>query len=109
MRVLTGILNKLMSPSILTNYASIMQSLASTFHTNMGMDDISALVKSQLSNGGSWKIYSNSLDGNGGTDYCYELGDNASVVYPDENSISEAKTDIEAVTMGEEPPYVISQ
>ena len=38
-----------------------------------------------------------------------ELGDNASVVYPDENSISEAKTDIEAVTMGEEPPYVISQ
>lgn len=109
MRVLTGILNKLMSPSILTNYASIMQSLASTFHTNMGMDDISALVKSQLNNGGSWKIYSNSLDGNGGTDYCYELGDNASVVYPDENSISEAKTDIEAVTMGEEPPYVISQ
>ena len=109
MRVLTGILNKLMSPSILTNYSSIMESLSSTFHTNMSMDDISALVKNQLSSGSSWKIYTNSLDGSGGTDYCYELGDNASVVYPDDTSISEAKTDIEAVTMGEEPPYTIAQ
>lgn len=108
-RVLTGILNKMMSPSILPNYASIMSSLSSTFHTNMSMDDISVLVKSQLDSMASWQFYSYSLNGTSGQEYCYELGDEASVVYPDETSISEAKTDMNAISLGEKPPYTISQ
>ena len=105
MRVLTGILNKVMSPSILKNYQGIMSTLADSFQTNMDTDDISALVKAQLSSQASWKIYTTSLDGTTGTAYCYELGDNASVVFPDDNSISEAKTNIQAVEHGEDPPY----
>lgn len=105
MRVLTGILNKVMSPSILKNYQGIMSTLADSFQTNMDTDDISALVKEQLSSKASWKIYTTSLDGTTGTAYCYELGDNASVVFPDDNSISEAKTNIQAVEHGEDPPY----
>ena len=108
-RVLTGILNKVMSPSILSNYASIMNSLSSTFHTNMSMDDISTLVKSQLDSMSSWQFYSYSLNGNGGQEYCYELGDEASVVYPDDTSISEFKTDMNAISLGETPPYTVSQ
>ncbi len=108
-RVLTGILNKMMTPSILPNYASIMNSLSSTFHTNMSMDDISVLVKSQLDSMASWQFYSYSLNGAGGQEYCYELGDEASIVYQDETSISEAKTDINAISLGEKPPYTISQ
>ena len=108
-RVLTGILNKVMSPSILSNYASIMNSLSSTFHTNMSMDDISTLVKSQLDSMSSWQLYSYSLNGNGGQEYCYELGDEASVVYPDDTSISEFKTDMNAISLGETPPYTVSQ
>lgn len=108
-RVLTGILNKMMSPSILSNYASIMNSLSSTFHTNMSMDDISTLVKSQLDSMSSWQFYSYSLNGNGGQEYCYELGDEASVVYPDDTSISEFKTDMNAISLGETPPYTVSQ
>lgn len=109
MRVLTGIIHKLLSPAILTNFSGIMSTLSDSFVTNMPEKDIKALVSEQLASGGSWKIYSAQLNGNGGTDFAAELGDNAYVMYPDEATIKNVKADIIAVNNGETPPYVESK
>ena len=105
MRVLTALIKKMASPAILSNFAGVMNSLSDSFTTNMPEKDIKALASSQLTNGGEWKIYSYSVTGTGGTDFAAELGDNAYVMYPDEQSVSKAVEDIKAVLAGKEPPY----
>ncbi len=106
MRVLTGIIQKILSPSILANFSGIMNTLSSSFETNMPDSAIRELIADQLASGQGWKIYSFSVTGNGGTDFAAELGDYAYVMYPDQYTIDQAKTDILSVMNGEEPPYV---
>lgn len=109
MRVLTAIINKMMSPKILTNFTGIMNSLSSSFETNMSDKDIKALVQAQLADPAKWDIYSYSVTGTGSTDYAAELGDNAYVMYPDQTSVDNAKADIKAVLNGEPAPFVNPQ
>ena len=109
MRVLTAIINKMMSPKILTNFSGIMNSLSSCFETNMSEKDIKALVQAQLADPAKWTIYSYSVTGSGGTDYAAELGDNAYVMYPDQAMVDNAKADIQAVLSGEPAPFVNPQ
>ena len=109
MRVLTAIINKMMSPKILTNFTGIMNSLSSSFETNMSEKDIKALVQAQLADPAKWTIYSYSVTGSGGTDYATELGDNAYVMYPDQATVDNAKADIKAVLSGEPAPFVNPQ
>ena len=105
MRVMDGIIQKMISPQILKNFSGILNAVGNSFQTNMSMKDMSALVNMQLSKGGSWKIYSCSVNGEGGTDFAYELGDNAYVMYPDKKTIVRAKENIDAVKNGDVPPY----
>lgn len=109
MRVLTAIINKMMSPKILTNFTGIMNSLSNSFETNMSEKDIKALVQAQLADPAKWTIYSYSVTGSGGTDYAAELGDNAYVMYPDQTTVDNAKADIKAVLSGEPAPFVNPQ
>ena len=109
MRVLTAIINKMMSPKILTNFSGIMNSLSSCFETNMSEKDIKALVQAQLADPAKWTIYSYSVTGSGGTDYAAELGDNAYVMYPDQAMVDNAKADIQAVLSGQPAPFVNPQ
>lgn len=109
MRVLTAIINKMVSPKILTNFTGIMNSLSSSFETNMSDKDIKALVQAQLADPAQWTIYSYSVTGSGGTDYAAELGDNAYVMYPDQATVDNAKADIKAVLSGEPAPFVNPQ
>ena len=109
MRVMTALINKMMSPKILTNFTGIMNSLSSSFETNMSDKDIKALVQAQLADPAQWTIYSYSVTGSGGTDYAAELGDNAYVMYPDQATVDNAKADIKAVLSGEPAPFVNPQ
>ncbi|WP_286357299.1 LCP family protein [Faecalibaculum rodentium] len=109
MRVLTAIINKMISPKILTNFTGIMSSLSSSFETNMSEKDIKTLVQAQLADPAKWTIYSYSVTGSGGTDYAAELGDNAYVMYPDQATVDNAKADIKAVLSGEPAPFVNPQ
>ncbi|WP_276958376.1 LCP family protein [Faecalibaculum rodentium] len=109
MRVLTAIINKMISPKILTNFTGIMSSLSSSFETNMSEKDIKTLVQAQLADPAKWTIYSYSVTGSGGTDYAAELGDNAYVMYPDQTTVDNAKADIKAVLSGEPAPFVNPQ
>ncbi|MFQ7526610.1 MAG: LCP family protein [Mediterraneibacter gnavus] len=56
--VLTAILNKAMSPAILTKASSIISSVSNSVETNMTSDEMAKFINMRLSEGGSWQIES---------------------------------------------------
>lgn len=99
-QVLMGIVDKITSPAIVTNYASIMDSMANTFSTTMSNDEISSLIKYQLNKNPKWKMEQYMVNGTGDTLMCAELGDAASVMVPDQSTVTTAKNKINAVLAG---------
>lgn len=63
--VLKAMLNKAMSPAIITNYNGILNSIAGSFETNMSSGEITDLIQMQLSDMSSWDIHQIQLSGNG--------------------------------------------
>ena len=98
--VLMGIVDKVTSPAIVTNYASIMDAMANTFSTTMSSDEISDLIKYQINNNPKWKMEQYMVDGTGDTLMCAELGDAAYVMVPDQSTVKTAKDKINAVLAG---------
>ena len=101
MAMIQAIINKMISPAILTNYLDLMESLSSCFITDMPRNKISDLVKMQLDEGGSWNITSYTVAGATGSEYCPALGAYASIMYENEEAIAEAKAMMQAVVDGE--------
>ena len=98
--VLMGIVDKITSPSIVQNYASIMDAMSNTFSTTMSSSEISNLIKYQINNNSKWKMEQYMVDGTGDTLMCAELGDAASVMVPDQSTVKMAKDKINAVLAG---------
>lgn len=97
-QVLQGIVEKVMSKSILTKYNSILTSLSSGIKTNIDKDTISALVNKQLKDNISWSIESVVATGTDSYDYCYSTGKSkAYVMVPDEESVNNIKNKIKEV------------
>lgn len=105
-QVLMGIVDKITSPAIVTNYASIMDSLANTFSTTMSNDEISDLIKYQLNKNPKWKMEQYMVNGTGDTLMCAELGDAAYVMVPDQSTVATAKDKINAVLAGKSSDIV---
>ena len=99
-QVLMGIVDKITSPAIVTNYASIMDSMSDTFSTTMSSQEISDLIKYQLNKNPKWKMEQYMVNGTGDTLMCAELGDAASVMVPDQSTVTTAKNKINAVLAG---------
>ena len=99
-QVLMGIVNEATKPSVITNYASIMDAMANTFSTTMSSDEISDLIKYQINNNPKWKMEQYMVNGTGDTLMCAELGDAASVMVPDQSTVKTAKDKINAVLAG---------
>lgn len=96
--VLEAIINKALSPKIITKYNGILNSLDGKFVTNMDDDDITALIKRQLNNNKSWSFSTINLEGKDGYEYTYSYYANKLyVMIPDENSVEEAKEKIKTV------------
>ncbi len=73
-RVIKAILNKVMSPAILSNYVNILNDISSSVQTNMSKDKIIELVNMQLDDNAKWEINMQVLSGSGATDSCYAAG-----------------------------------
>lgn len=99
-QVLMGIVNKVTSPAIVTNYASIMDSMSDTFSTTMSSQEISDLIKYQLNKNPKWKMEQYMVNGTGDTLMCAELGNAAYVMVPDQSTVTTAKNKINAVLAG---------
>ena len=98
--VLMGIVDKVTSPAIVTNFSSIMDAMANTFSTTMSNEEISDLIKYQINNNPKWKMEQYMVNGTGDTLMCAELGDAASVMVPDQSTVKMAKDKINAVLAG---------
>ena len=86
--VLKAIINKCMSPAILTGYMGIMDSLSDSFETSLSQQQISSLVRMQLDQGSGWEILSSRVVGTGDENTCYSSGDNLLyVMVPDYSSV----------------------
>lgn len=99
-QVLMGIVKEATKPSVITNYAAIMDTMANTFSTTMSNAEITDLIKYQLNNNPTWKMEQYMVDGTGDTLMCAELGDAASVMVPDQSTVKMAKDKINTVLAG---------
>lgn len=99
-QVLMGIVDKITSPAIVTNYAQIMDSMSDTFSTTMSSQEISDLIKYQLNKNPKWKMEQYMVNGTGDTLMCAELGNAAYVMVPDQSTVTTAKNKINAVLAG---------
>lgn len=99
-QVLMGIVDKITSPAVVTNYASIMDSMSDTFSTTMSSQEISDLIKYQLNSNPKWKMEQYMVNGTGDILMCAELGNAAYVMVPDQSTVTTAKNKINAVLAG---------
>lgn len=101
MAVISAVIDKITSPSILKNYSSLMDSIKGRMKTSVSSGDIGKLVQMQLSDMASWEITSASVDGTGESRTTYSNpGFRSYVMMPDQSTIDEAKLQIKVV-MGE--------
>lgn len=94
MRVITGIINKVLSPGIISNYSELMDKLHVSFQTNMADEQIISLVRMQLDDMSPWTIQQQSVNGNGQTLYSPIYGSNLYMMVPDDKSVENAKVKI---------------
>lgn len=90
-RVLTAMLKKMMSPTIITNYSRILDSISGSFETNMSSSEITSLLQMQLSDMASWDIHQVQLKGKGKSMTGGSMMPKHKLYYmiPDENSVKQ--------------------
>ena len=103
MKIIKAIVEKLTSSSaLITNYADILKSLEKMFVTNFHMEEISDLVKMQLSDMATWDVQSYAVTGKGSSEWCYSWSDyQLSVTIPDQATVDYAQTLIDRVLAGQ--------
>lgn len=100
--VITAMIKKMVSPSMLIKANGIIDSVSGNVETNMSKEQMQSLIKMQLSEGSSWNIYSVAAEGYGGKDVCYSSGSTQLyVTKPDMKSIANIKQLIQKVMDGE--------
>jgi len=111
MKVIDAMLNKIKSPALLMGFSKIMDAASDCFVTSFSQDQISALVRMQLSDFAEWDIESYTVTGTSSTSTkCYSAkGQKLYVMKPDDSSVSKAKEMIASVLGGEDSVASTSQ
>lgn len=87
--VITAILKKVISPTMLLKAGSIMDQISKDVEMNVTQSQLNAVVRNQLGTGAKWSIQSVALGGEGGQDYCYSASDQLLyVMYPDDTELA---------------------
>ncbi|MEJ8737316.1 LCP family protein [Erysipelotrichaceae bacterium HCN-30851] len=103
MRVITGIINKAISPKIITNYTSIMDAVSDSFQTNMSNKEMTSLIKMQLDEMSGWDIEQISVNGTGNASaWSPANGFNSWVMEPNVETVQKAVDLIQRVQNGED-------
>lgn len=83
--VITGMLKKVISPTMLLRASTLMNQVSKDVEMNVTQSQLNALIRNQLKTNASWTIQSVALCGEGGEDYCYSAPNQLLyVMYPDE-------------------------
>lgn len=91
MAVISGVLQKALSPSILQNYTDVLNSAENCMETDIPYDVLAGIVRQQLSDNASWHITSYSTNGTGAKKVPYSMSTTAYVMIPDEETVEHAK------------------
>lgn len=100
MAVVSGVINKMMSPAILQNFPQFMNGVQGSFESDMPYELLTALVKDQLSGGASWNIATYSVDGTGTSSTTYSMNQLLYVMEPDMGTVEHARELIRNVRDG---------
>lgn len=88
--VITAMLKKVLSPTLLLKANSILNQISQDVQTNVSQSQINSLIRYQLNTNAKWNIKSVAAEGTGAQDYCYSSGSELLyVTVPDETSINE--------------------
>ena len=103
MKVIDAMLNKIKSPALLMGFSKIMDAASDCFVTSFSQDQISALVRMQLSDLAEWDIENYTVTGSSSSSTkCYSAkGQKLYVMKPDESSVNKAKELIASVLGGD--------
>lgn len=103
MRVITGIINKAISPAIITSYTSILDAVSGSFQTNMTNSEMTSLIKMQINDMSAWDIEQVSVNGTGNPSaWSPANGFNAWVMEPNVETVQRAVDLIHKVENGED-------
>ena len=86
--VLTAMLRKCLSPTMLLKAGTIMNQVSSEVETNLSQAQINSLIKYQLNKNATWTIQSVAATGTNDKGYCYSSGDKLLFIMdPDEDVV----------------------
>lgn len=89
--VLTAIIDKATSSSIITKYNSLIKTLKQSFVTNFSNNEITDFVKNQIDKNIKWEIESITLDGDDAFEYTYSYRKNKLyVMLPNQDAVNNA-------------------
>lgn len=91
MKVVQSVANKVLSPDLLPNYLSLLDTTKDCFDTNIPYNIISDLVKNQLKDNASWAFFTYSTTGFDDNQKPYSMSQHAYVMQPDYNTVEKAK------------------
>ena len=102
-KLLKAIIDKAISPKIITNYNNILSAVEGTFETDMASDDIKALINMQLDDMAEWDMFNVQVTGD--PEYTYKTysqkGQRTYVTAPDKDKLEDIKNVIDKVENGE--------
>lgn len=100
--LITAMIKKMVSPSMIVKAADILDEAADSVETNMSMKQIRALIKQQLKDHSDWQIYSMAADGTPEENICYSAPNQyLYVTVPNEDTVAEIAQTINKVEAGE--------
>ena len=103
MLVLEAMINKALSPKIITNYSSLIAALDGRVTTNMTSDEMFKFAKKQIKDMSSWNFYKLSAKGTDSSGVCYSVGSFKSyVMEQDTEYINMMKNTINEVLEGKQ-------
>ena len=97
MAVIRAVINKALSPELLTNYNSLLKAVEGSFEMTVPYDLIAATVRDQLDTGAAWNIVSYSVTGTDTYATSPLLGMSVYVMEPDTTTVDTAKGLIDQV------------
>lgn len=86
-RVMQGIINKIASPDIISNYSALLNAINGSFVSNVSNDQIMSLIRMQLNDMSSWSIQTQAVYGNYEWRYSPIYGSDLIMSIPDDSSV----------------------
>ncbi len=101
MRLIQAVVKKLTTSTAIANYSAILDSLDGMFRTSFSFDDISKLVRMQITDMAEWEVHSFAITCKSGRAITYSMpGYYLSVGYPTDKSVAQASKLIDKVLAG---------